>query len=106
MALDRVYRVVGECFPGLINETIICLSVAATLLLEDQQNPVAINFEGPPSSAKTTLLDFLDDAGDDKVYKSDKFTPKSFVSHSASESREKIDQVDLLPRPAPGVPRP
>jgi hypothetical protein len=39
------------------------LSVAATLLLEDQQNPVAVSFEGPPSSAKTTLIDFLDDAG-------------------------------------------
>jgi hypothetical protein len=98
MALDRVYGVVGECFPGLIDETIICLSVAASLLLEDQQNPVAVNFEGPPSSAKTTLLDFFDGAGADKVYKSDKFTPKSFVSHSASVSRGKLEQVDLLPR--------
>ena len=46
MALDRVYRVVGECFPEIVGETIACLSVAATLLLEDQQNPVALNLEG------------------------------------------------------------
>jgi hypothetical protein len=98
IALERVRRVVGENFPQILEETIACLSVAATLLLEDQQNPVAVNLEGPPSSAKTTLLDFLDTAGADKVYKSDKFTPKSFVSHSASVSREKLEQVDLLPR--------
>jgi hypothetical protein len=95
-SLDRVYRVVGECFPEIISETIICLSVAATLLLEDQQNPVALNLEGVPSSQKTTLVDFFGD--DDKVYRSDKFTPKSFVSHSASISREKLAEVDLLPR--------
>ncbi len=97
MDLERVRRAVGANFPQILDETIACLSVAATLLLEDQQNPVAVNLEGVPSSAKTTLLDFLDGAGD-KVYKSDKFTPKSFVSHSASVSREKLEQVDLLPR--------
>lgn len=96
-SLSRVYRIVGECFPEIIEETDICLSVAATLLLEDQQNPVAVNLEGVPSSQKTTLIDFFGGA-DDKVYRSDKFTPKSFVSHSASISRERLEEVDLLPR--------
>jgi hypothetical protein len=95
-SLERVYRVIGECFPEIISETIICLSVAATLLLGDQQNPVALNLEGVPSSQKTTLVDFFGHG--DKVYRSDKFTPKSFVSHSASISREKLAEVDLLPR--------
>jgi hypothetical protein len=97
MPLDRVYRVVGECFPDIVEETIICLSVAATLLLADQQNPVALNLEGVPSSQKTTLVDFFGSASE-KCYRSDKFTPKSFVSHSASVSREKLAEVDLLPR--------
>jgi hypothetical protein len=92
-----VYQVVGENFPEVVPETIICLSVAASLLLEDQQNPVALNLEGVPSSLKTTLVDFFGGA-DDKCYRSDKFTPKSFVSHSASISREKLQEVDLLPR--------
>ncbi len=96
-SLDRVYRVVGECFPEIVSETIICLSVAAILCLEDQQNPEALNLEGVPSSLKTTLIDFFGGA-EDKVYRSDKFTPKSFVSHSASISREKLEEVDLLPR--------
>jgi hypothetical protein len=96
-ALDRVYRTVGECSPEIVSETIICLSVAASLLLEDQQNPVALNLEGVPSSNKTTEVDFFA-AAEDKVYRSDKFTPKSFVSHSASITREKLNEVDLLPR--------
>lgn len=97
MARERVERVVGECFPEILGETIACLSVTATLLLEDQQNPVALNLEGPPSSLKTTEIEFFGKAGD-KVYRSDKFTPKSFVSHAASVSREKLNEIDLLPR--------
>jgi hypothetical protein len=88
---------VGENFPEVVSETIVCLSVAASLLLQDQQNPVAVNLEGVPSSLKTTVVDFFG-AADDKCYRSDKFTPKSFVSHSASISREKLQEVDLLPR--------
>src|SRR4051794_17881035 len=97
-ALERLREVVSESFPEILEETIAALAVTATLLLEDQQNPVAINFEGPPSSQKTTLLDFFDEAGADKVYHSDKFTPKAFVSHAAAIKRDKLDEVDLLPR--------
>jgi hypothetical protein len=97
MARERLYAVVEACFPDILEETIACLSIAATLLLEDQQNPVALNLEGPPSSQKTTLIDFFHKA-DDKVYRSDKFTPKSFVSHAASISRERLNEIDLLPR--------
>jgi hypothetical protein len=96
-ALTSVYEVVGECFPEILQETIAALAVAATLLLDDQQNPVALNFEGPPSSQKTTLVDFFGQAGD-KVYRSDKFTPKAFVSHAASVSRARLNEIDLLPR--------
>jgi hypothetical protein len=97
-ALDTVLADLQANFPSLIDETVAVLSVAATLLLEDQVNPVALNLEGPPSSDKTTVANFFDQAGDDKVYRSDKFTPKSFVSHSSSVRRDQLDNVDLLPR--------
>jgi hypothetical protein len=97
MARDRLLEVVGACFPEILEETVAALSVCATLLLEDQQNPVALNLEGPPSSQKTTLIDFFEGATD-KVYRSDKFTPKSFVSHAASISRDRLNEIDLLPR--------
>jgi putative DNA primase/helicase len=96
-ARRRVYEVVGECFPEILPETIVSLSIAATLTLQDQQNPVAGNFEGPPSSHKTTLVDFFGEAGD-KVYRSDKFTAKGFVSHAASVSRTRLNEIDMLPR--------
>src|SRR5947207_1396495 len=82
-----------EAFPEIVDETIASLAVAATLLLEDQQNPVPLNYEGAPSSQKTTLVDFYNRAGD-KVYRSDKFTPKAFVSHAASISRERLNEID------------
>jgi hypothetical protein len=94
---ERVIEVVGSCFPDVLPETIACLSVAATLCLEDQQNPVPLNLEGAPSSQKTTVIDFFGRAHD-KVYRSDKFTPKSFVSHAASVGRERLNEIDLLPR--------
>jgi hypothetical protein len=97
MENERVRRVVGAAFPEVVEETFVCLAIAATLLLDDQQNPVALNLEGAPSSQKTTLIDFFDRAGD-KVYRSDKFTPKAFVSHAASISRERLNDIDLLPR--------
>jgi hypothetical protein len=97
MAGECLLAVIVDCFPEILDETIACLSAAATLLLADQQNPVAINLEGPPSSLKTTLIDFFAKAGD-KVYRSDKFTPKSFVSHAAAVSRDRLNEIDLLPR--------
>jgi hypothetical protein len=38
------------------------------------------------------------DAGEERVCRSDKFTPKSFVSHSANVKRDAPDEVDRLPR--------
>jgi hypothetical protein len=97
IAREGVHDTVSDCFPAVVDETWACLAVAASLLLDDLQNPVALNLEGAPSSLKTTLIDFFAGAGN-KVYRSDRFTPKSFVSHSASVSREKLNEIDLLPR--------
>lgn len=95
-SMHDLLGVVRENFPAIVEETEIVLSVFATLLLKDQKNPVALNLEGPPSSSKTTIADFF--AAGDRVYRSDKFTPKSFVSHSANVKAEKLAEVDLLPR--------
>jgi hypothetical protein len=97
MARERLYREIAGSFPEILAEVIAALSVAATVLLKDQQNPVALNFEGPPSSQKTTVVDLLS-GSKDKVYRSDSFTAKSFVSHAASISRERLNEIDLLPR--------
>jgi hypothetical protein len=58
---------------------------------------VGLNIVGPASSEKTTVLSFFY-GNDDLVYHSDNFTPASFVSHSAKTKREKLPDVDMLPK--------
>jgi hypothetical protein len=73
-----------------------CLSVCATLLLRDISHPVGLNLQDVPSSWKTTVLDFFDVP--DVTYRSDHFTPKSFVTHAANVKRQELQEIDLLPR--------
>lgn len=100
-----------EIVTGCFNQqtwylTKICLSGIATLLLEDVKNPVGINLEGTPSSGKTTVLSFFypdpDWSESEKeswiIYKTDGFSPASFVSHAANVKTKDLKKVDLLPK--------
>ena len=73
----------------------MCASVYSILFTNISQ-PFALILNGPPSSLKTTAIFIL--AKCSMIYRSDQFTPPSFVSHSASVKREKLEQIDLLPR--------
>ena len=75
----------------------MCLSVISQLLINDITNPFALVLVDVPSSGKTVTLNFFSDLKN-LVYTSDKFTPQSFVSHSANMTIEKLAKVDLLPR--------
>jgi len=74
-----------------------CLSVCATLLIEDVVNPTGLNLVGPPSSLKTTILGMFY-GNDELVYVSDSFSPASFVSLAASIKESKLEKIDLLPK--------
>ncbi len=77
------------------------LSTCATLLLADNVNPVALIYVGPPSAGKTTVASMFDGAkvkGELLCYRSDKFTPAAFVSHSAKANKSQLENIDLLPR--------
>src|SRR3990172_3902192 len=97
-ALDvaMVRGTLEEHFPGLWPAVEVGLSVCGTLLLADNSNPVAVIYVGPPSSSKTTVADMF--AGHRLCYRSDNFTPASFVSHAANRSAKDLQKVDLLPR--------
>ncbi|MDP6495642.1 MAG: hypothetical protein QGI09_09565, partial [Dehalococcoidia bacterium] len=95
--LGRVRETVEVHFPTAWPATEASLSAIATLLLKDNYNPTALILEGRASSIKTTVLDFFAQAGQ-LVYRSDKFTPKAFVSHHAAAKKESLAKVDLLPR--------
>ncbi len=73
-----------------------CMSVIASLALKDLPNPIGLNLVDGPSSEKTTVLSFFYDLP--QVYRSDDFTPASFVSQAANKSEKKLEEVDLLPR--------
>jgi len=73
-----------------------CCSTIATLMLCDSFNPVGLILVDNPSSGKTTALSMFYNL--DMVYRSDNFTPASFVSHASNVKKEKLEKIDLLPR--------
>lgn len=72
-----------------------CASTIAILLIEDAQ-PVALVLQGVPGSGKTTTLSFF--KGFPHSHGTDRFTPKSFVSHVAQKKPKELEKIDLLPR--------
>jgi hypothetical protein len=72
------------------------LSIKTILNIEDINLPFMGIVFAVPSSLKTAFFEFLRKLP--YSYFSDKFTAKSFVSHSAAISKDKLATVDLLPR--------
>lgn len=88
--------IVGQHFPHLLDVVDACVSTVCALLLEDLSGCPALVLVGQPSTSKSTGLEFI---RGDFTYISDNFTPRAFVSHSASVDRKKLkSEVDLLPR--------
>jgi len=97
ISIERVLKVIENNFSGMSFPTECCLSFIHAILLKDLSNPLGLNLEGAPSSEKTTILClFYGIKG--ITFKSDSFTPKSFVSHSANIREEQLSQIDLLPK--------
>lgn len=78
------------------------LAVAATMSLRNRARPLALIYEGPSGSGKTTVIQMFNPKAEpslgEHVYRSDKFTPKSFVSHAANIKASDMESLDLLPR--------
>lgn len=99
--LAAVKATVEEHFSALWPAVEAGLSTCATLLLADNANPVALIYVGPPSAGKTTVASMFEKAlinGRPLCYRSDKFTPAAFVSHSAKATKKELAEVDLLPK--------
>ena len=92
-------------FPAYWPAVDLGLATCATLLLADNSNPVAVIYVGAASSGKTTVASMFEGATidvngtpQDLCYRSDNFTPASFVSHAANVSTSKLGKIDLLPQ--------
>ena len=70
--------------------------------MADRVNCLCLIFEGPASSGKTHILGALDPEEDavmeQYLYRTDKFTPASFLSHAADKTETELTKIDMLPR--------
>lgn len=94
--IDKLEEVMERNFPNRFFVLKTCLSVKLQLRIADITQPFALFLLGNPASKKTTILEIIN--ATPGCYKSDKFTPKSFVSHAANVKREDLVKVDLLPK--------
>lgn len=100
---QEVNPIVQKYYPKLLKPLHACLSVLATLSLKDRTKPLSLIFEASSGVGKTAVLQMTFPIKKDLktpcelekyVYRSDKFTPKSFVSHAAN-----VKDADLKYRP-------
>lgn len=72
------------------------LSVKSILNIKDCTLPFAGVILGAPSSNKTVSIELF--RGSRQSFYTDKFTAKSFVSHTTGVKKEELPDVDLLPK--------
>lgn len=89
-------RTSNENFFGLWNSLEFILSIKNILHILGCTLPFCGIILGPPSSLKTLGLEMLRKWRN--IYYTDSFSAKSFVSHNTSVPKEKLKEIDLLPR--------
>jgi len=84
-------------FPELVFPAEYGLSIMSQILIKEITNPFSLVLVDVPSAGKTIAINFFSEI-DGLTYATDKFTPASFVSNAANVSKEKLPDIDLLPR--------
>jgi hypothetical protein len=93
---NRLKTIVESNFPGIWPAFEFTLSIKKILNIANITLPFAGIILGPPSSAKTLVLEMLRDLPN--TFYTDSFTPKAFVSHNSGVSEEQLQQIDMLPK--------
>jgi hypothetical protein len=93
---ENLRQIVTENLPNLWDSLEFELSVQKILNIKDCTLPFAGIVLGRPSSLKTVGIEMF------RTWKNsfytDNFSAKAFVSHSTAVSREKLAEIDLLPK--------
>lgn len=105
---ELVNPTVGKYYPALLDTVHACLSVCVTLSLKNKSKPLSLILETPSGYGKTAVLQmFFEPPNPDPkavwalkedIYRSDKFTPRSFVTHAANVKKAELKNIDLLPK--------
>lgn len=94
--------VVARHYPALADSVDACLSVFGAMALKGRTKPLSLIFEATSGYGKTAVLQMVFPAKgtalERYVYRSDKFTPKAFVTHAANVKTEDLAAMDLLPK--------
>ena len=100
--LEEVDPTVTKHYPILVPAVHACLSVFAAMSLAERTKPLSLIFEGASGFGKTAVLQMVfpskDSGLEQYAFRSDKFTPKSFVSHAANVKEQGLAKVDMLPK--------
>lgn len=96
MDILKVREVVERNFPNYWEVTEIIMSVIMQLRIASIKKPFGLTLIGRASCGKSTILSFFSEK-DAWIYRTDKFTPASFVSNMANVETSKLDKIDLLP---------
>jgi hypothetical protein len=99
--IEQVIEVVKKYYPALVPCLLAELAVFGSMSLAGRSKPLSLIFEGSSGAGKTAVVQMVfpvDERLKDKVYRTDKFTPKAFVSHAANMSEENLKKQDLLPK--------
>lgn len=102
ITIAEVEETLGRFYPELIPTIKAGLAVFGAMALSDRTKPLSLILEGTSGFGKTAVIQMvfpLPGLGlDEYAYRSDKFTPRAFVSHAANVKRTKLRQIDMLPR--------
>lgn len=97
LTFENWKQTVVSHFPDLVFAGEVGLSTIAQILIRDVTNPFALVLVDVPSAGKTITINFFSEI-EGLTYATDKFTPASFVSNAANVKKERLKEVDLLPR--------
>ena len=99
--------VVSKYYPALLQTVHACLAVFGAMALAKRTKPLCLILETPSGYGKSAVLQMMFPVGekggakkalDGYVYRSDKFSPKAFVSHVANVKSHDLSAIDLLPK--------
>jgi hypothetical protein len=98
---EFVNPTIGKYYPALLKTVHACLSVCVTLSLKNKTKPLSLILETPSGYGKTAVLQMFFEPPNpdpkavwtlrDDIYRSDSFTPKSFVTHAANKKKADLD---------------
>ena len=97
ITLEEYDKIINDNFPNAAPYNKACLATICTLFIKNLTDPTGLILQGNAASEKTTILSWYYDYHD-LIFKTDSFTPASFVSHSVNMDKDELEEVDLLPK--------